>query len=93
MMLTGDFTVSITTISSREFNQDAGGAKRAAEKGPVIITDRGRPSHVLLSFEEYRKLAGAGLSLLDIVSQDVDDDIEFDPPRMGDEIFGRVEFD
>jgi len=89
----GDFTVSITTISSREFNQDAGGAKRAAEKGPVIITDRGRPSHVLLSFEEYRNLAGAGRSLLDIVAQDVDDDIDFDPPRMGDQIFKPVDFD
>lgn len=85
--------MSITTISSREFNQDAGGAKRAAEKGPVIITDRGRPSHVLLSFEEYRKLTGAGRSLLDIVAQDVDDDIDFDPPRMGDQIFKPVDFD
>jgi prevent-host-death family protein len=85
--------VSITTISSREFNQDAGGAKRAAETGPVIITDRGRPSHVLLSFEEYRKLSGAGRSLLDIVAQDVDDDIDFDPPRMGDQIFKPVNFD
>jgi prevent-host-death family protein len=85
--------VSITTISSREFNQDAGGAKRAAEKGPVIITDRGRPSHVLLSFQEYRKLTGAGRSLLDIIAQDVDDDIDFDPPRMGDQIFKPVDFD
>ena len=84
--------MSITTISSRAFNQDAGGAKRAAEKGPVIITDRGRPSHVLLSFEDYRKLAGTGRNLFDIVAQAVDDDIEFDPPRMGDEIFGQVEF-
>ena len=83
--------MSITTISSREFNQDAGGAKRAAEKGPVIITDRGRPSHVLLSFEDYRKLTGDGRSLLDIVAQDVDDDIDFDPPRMGDQIFKPVD--
>jgi len=85
--------VSVTTISSREFNQDAGGAKRAAESGPVIITDRGRPSHVLLSFEDYRKLVGGGLSLLDIVAQDEDDDIDFDPPRMGDQIFRPVDFD
>jgi prevent-host-death family protein len=85
--------VSITTISSREFNQDAGGAKRAAEKGPVIITDRGRPSHVLLSFEEYRKLAGAGRSLLDLVAQDEDDDIDFDPPRLGDQVFRPVDFE
>lgn len=85
--------MGITTISSREFNQDAGGAKRAAEKGPVIITDRGRPSHVLLSFEEYRKLTGAGRSLLDIIAQDVDDDFDFDPPRMGDQIFKPVDLD
>jgi prevent-host-death family protein len=85
--------VSITTISSREFNQDAGGAKRAAEKGPVIITDRGRPSHVLLSFEDYRKLTGVGQNLLDIVAQAEDDDIDFDPPRMGDQIFRPVDFD
>ena len=89
----GDRAVSITTISSREFNRDAGGAKRAAEKGPVIITDRGRPSHVLLSFEDYRKLTGAGRSLLDIVAQDEEDDVDFDPPRMGDRIFRPVDFD
>ncbi len=85
--------MSITTISSRAFNQDAGGAKRAADKGPVIITDRGRPSHVLLSFEDYRKLTGAQRSLLDIVAQDQDDDIDFDPPLMGDQIFRPVNFD
>lgn len=85
--------MSITTISSREFNQDAGGAKRAAKKGPVIITDRGRPSHVLLSFEEYRKLTGGGRTLLDIVAQTEDDDIDFDPPRMGDQIFRPVDFE
>ena len=85
--------MSITTISSREFNQDAGGAKKAAEKGPVIITDRGRPAHVLLSFETYRKLVGAKRSLLDAVAQKEDDDFDFDPPRMGDQIFRDVDFD
>ena len=35
--------MSVTTVSSREFNQDASGAKRAAQNGPVFITDRGRP--------------------------------------------------
>ncbi len=85
--------MSITTISSREFNQDAGGAKRAAEKGPVIITDRGQPSHVLLSFEDYRKLTGAGRSLLDVVAQDEEDDIDFNAPPMGDRIFRPASFD
>jgi prevent-host-death family protein len=54
-----------TTISSREFNQDAAGAKRAAQAGPVFITDRGRPAHVLLSIDEYRRLSGAQRSLVD----------------------------
>ncbi len=48
--------MTITTISSREFNQAASEAKRAANSGPVFITDRGRPAHVLLSFEDYQRL-------------------------------------
>jgi prevent-host-death family protein len=47
--------------SAREFNQDTAGAKRAAEDGPVYVTDRGRPSHVLLSMAAYdRLLRGRG---------------------------------
>jgi prevent-host-death family protein len=88
-----EMPVSITTISSREFNQDAGGAKKAAEKGPVIITDRGRPAHVLLSFEHYQKLVGAGPSLLEALAQKEEGDFEFEPPRMGDDIFRPVDFD
>lgn len=79
--------MTITTISSREFNQDAGGAKKAAEKGPVVITDRGRPAHVLLSFADYQKLLGKGMSLAEALAQkeeDVEGDFEFAPPRMGD---------
>jgi prevent-host-death family protein len=45
-------------MTSREFNQDTSGAKKAAEHGPVFITDRGRPAHVLMSFEAYEKLLG-----------------------------------
>ena len=85
--------MTITTISSREFNQDAGGAKKAADKGPVIITDRGKPAHVLLSFEEYQKLLGAGPSLLDALAQKEDGDFDFDPPRMGDDISRRADLD
>ena len=44
------------TMTSREFNRDVAGAKRAAKDGPVVVTDRGKPSHVLLSYEEYRRL-------------------------------------
>lgn len=46
------------TITSREFNRDVSAAKRAAELGPVTITDHGRPSHVLLTAEEFERLSG-----------------------------------
>lgn len=48
----------MTTFTSRQFNQDASGAKRAAADGPVFITDRGRPAHVLMTIETYRRLSG-----------------------------------
>ena len=38
--------MSITSITSREFNQDTGRAEEAASKGPVFITDRGQAAHV-----------------------------------------------
>ena len=76
--------MSITTISSRDFNQHASEAKKAANDGPVFITDRGRPAHVLLSIEEYRKLTGRGKSLLEALAQpggpEYDFDVEF--PRV-----------
>lgn len=84
--------MSVTTISSREFNQDSGGAKRATEQGPVVITDRGRPAHVLLRFEDYQKLLGAGPSLLDLLAQKEEGDFDFDPARMG-EVSRPAEFD
>ncbi len=43
-----------STIGSREFNQDLSRAKREADAGPVVITDRGEPAYVLLSCERYR---------------------------------------
>jgi prevent-host-death family protein len=46
----------VRSYSGREFNRDTAGAKRAAEDGPVYVTDRGRPSHVLLSIEDYERL-------------------------------------
>lgn len=73
--------MTITTMSSREFNQDAARAKRAAEAGPVFITDRGRPAHVLLTARAYQALAGPGNSLADVLAMPSGAEIEFDPPR------------
>jgi prevent-host-death family protein len=76
--------MAVTTISSRDFNQYASEAKKAAENGPVFITDRGKPAHVLLSIEHYRKLAGGHLTLADALAQPDAAGITFDPPRVDD---------
>lgn len=73
--------MTITKLSSRELNQDIGRAKRAAKLGPVIITDRGKPAHVLLSFEEYERLTGPRRSLLEALYMPGMEDIEFDLDR------------
>lgn len=59
-----------TRMSSREFNQDTSGAKKAAERGPVYITDRGRPAHVLLTFDAYEELIGPH-RVLDLLAEPV----------------------
>lgn len=74
--------MSITTMSSREFNQDTGRAKNAARNGPVMITDRGRPAHVLLTFEDYQRLTGGQGSIIDLIGLSPDEaDIELEITR------------
>ena len=59
----------ITTLTSRQFNQHASEAKQAAKNGPVFITDRRRPAHVLLSIQDYQGLSGTQLTLVDALAQ------------------------
>lgn len=83
-----------TTLSSREFNQDTGKAKRAAHDGPVFITDRGRPSHVLLSIEDYRKLSSQGMTLAEAIADPRPEaDFEFDPPTLRGFSFKPADFE
>ena len=70
----------MSTVSSRDFNQDVSAAKRAASTEPVIITDRGKPSHVLLSIEQYQRLVADRRSIVDWLS--ADDDIDLEPHRV-----------
>ena len=74
--------MTITTLSSREFNQDTSRAKKAASVGPVFITDRGRPAHVLLSIEDYQRITGGHRKIADALAMSDLADIEFDPPRV-----------
>ena len=68
-------------MSSREFNQDTSGAKKAAESGPVYITDRGRPAHVLLTFDAYEELVGPHRALDLLAEPPGVADIEFVTPK------------
>lgn len=73
--------MTTTILSSREFNQDTGKAKKAALQGPVFITDRGKASFVLLTVEEYRKICGAQPNMVDLLAMSEAGDIEFDLPK------------
>ena len=73
--------MTITTISSRAFNQDTSGAKKAARQGPVFITDRGKPAHVLLSIEDYQKLTGLNADIVDLLVMPEAADIDFETER------------
>ncbi len=57
-------------VSSRAFNQDVSAAKRLAREEPVFVTDRGRPTHVLLSIDAFRQLAGQSETLGDQLAMD-----------------------
>ena len=76
--------MTITTLSSREFNQHASEAKRAANNGPVFITDRGTAAHVLLSYKEYLRITQGHQKIADLLAMPGIEDIEFDIPQMRD---------
>ncbi|NRP75381.1 hypothetical protein ILFOPFJJ_06304 [Ensifer psoraleae] len=72
--------MGITTLSSRELNHDVSSAKKAAKSGPVIITDRGKPSHVLMTYDEFERLTGNHRSLVEALAMPGLSAIDFEPP-------------
>jgi prevent-host-death family protein len=88
-----------TTMSSREFNQNTSAAKRAARNGPVFVTERGRPSHVLLSVEDYERLnaktpaaeaPGKVVSLREaLMDPNPEADFDFEFPELKDAAFTK----
>ena len=70
-----------TTMTSREFNHKLGKAKTASSAGPVIITDRGHPAHVLMTYETYSRLIGTPRTLYESLADtrpEADFDFEFE---------------
>jgi len=68
-------------FSSRDFNQDISQAKRVARSEPVFVTDRGRPTHVLMSIDAYRQLTGQTETLVDLLAMPELGEVDFDAVR------------
>jgi prevent-host-death family protein len=73
----------MSTLSSREFRQGIGRAKKAAERGPVFITDRGQPAYVLLTVQEYDRITAKHQTIVDLLAMPDAAAVEFEPPRFG----------
>jgi prevent-host-death family protein len=71
-------------FSSRDFNQDISQAKRVARYEPVFVTDRGKPTHVLMSIDAFRQLAGQTESVVDLLAMPGTAEIDADAGRSAD---------
>ncbi|MES2203690.1 MAG: type II toxin-antitoxin system Phd/YefM family antitoxin [Pseudomonadota bacterium] len=82
----------ISTVSSREFNQDVSKVKRASLLGPVFITDRGQVAHVLLTIDAYQALTSTKENIVDLLAMPAADDIDFKIPKLTSELYRSEEF-
>lgn len=82
----------ISTISSREFNQDVSMAKRASFLGPVFITDRGEVAHVLLTIDAYKALTCTKDNIVDLLAMPQADDIDFEIPKLASALYQPKDF-
>ncbi len=79
----------MTIMTSREFNQQVNRAQKEALVAPVIITNRGTPAFVLMSYQEYEKTQQAKpfVSIADVLcpsDPDVADiELELQPRSRG----------
>ena len=72
----------VRSFSSRQFNQDISGAKKAAKDGPVFITDRGKPSHVLITIADYHELTNSTTNMIELLAMDDACTAELDAPKI-----------
>ena len=84
--------MTVTTVTSREFNQDVSRVKKAALNGPVFITDRGHTAHVLLSIEDYQKLTKTRENIIEQLAMPEVADIDFEVPKLGNGIYKSEDF-
>lgn len=56
-------------------------AQKSSPKCPAIITDRGKPSHVLMTCGEFERHTRKRPNLVDALSMPGLSDVDFDTPR------------
>ncbi len=88
------------TCTSREFHQYPSRIQKQARQEPVVISNRGKPDQVLMSYIAYKELIDTKKesvdtkpirTIADAIGYSDASDIDFDPPRV--EIgFRPVEF-
>ena len=69
----------MATVTAAEFNQRPSRVKRAAEIEPVVITEHGRPSFVLLTYAEYQRLLRAPADLAEWLEMGEEIEFEIEP--------------
>jgi prevent-host-death family protein len=72
----------INTISSQKFNLSVSDAMKNSQVGPVLITENGRPTHVLLTYENYQRLSGVKGSVVELLALPGAEDIDLSIPTM-----------
>lgn len=84
--------MSITTISSRTFNQNVTEAKRSALKQPVFISDRGTVTHVLLNIEHYKEITRNAANILELLAMPEVEDADLEALPLKDNFLKPEDF-
>jgi prevent-host-death family protein len=75
--------MSTTTVTAAEFNRWPSRVRRQAAKEPVVVTDHGRPTVVVLPYETYVRLCPQVENPADRLAADDGLDVNFQPLTVG----------
>lgn len=67
-----------TTLTDLQVEKNFAEAIQTAEQGPVIITKKGSPSHVLLTYDAYKRLVSGKSSISELFYYPGAADVEFE---------------
>jgi prevent-host-death family protein len=73
--------MAASRLTVTDVNQNFSRARRAVLDGPVIITERGEPALVLMTWESFRAREALRPTLLERLDVPGTEDIDFEPQR------------